>query len=293
MFADAYEIASAFTHPLIISTRHFDGKVECGCGAFVVVNAEGWILTAEHIMRSFFAFQEHANQIKEYKEQVNRIDHDTSLNSKQKAHKINKLRTNPKWITNHSFWWGRDGLLLQGEVFGFPDGDLVTGKLAHYDPSMTKNYPVFKNAKSLRPGTSLCRLGYPFHEIRATFDEAKNAFHLAPGTIPLPRFPIEGIYTRNLEVRKFAESPPVAKFLETSSPGLRGQSGGSIFDVRGTVWGIQSHTKHFPLGFSPRLKKNGKEVEENQFLNVGLGAHPESVASFLNAKGISFALSDY
>jgi hypothetical protein len=41
------------------------------------------------------------------------------------------------------------------------------------------------------------------------------------------------------------------------------------------------------------VKRNGKEVEENQFLNVGLGVHPEVIVAFLTANGISFKLSDY
>jgi len=240
-----------------------------------------------------FVFRQHTQEINQYKEQVKSIEQNSSLNSKQKRKKINKLRSNSKWITNHSFWWGRDGLALQGDIMGFPDGDLVAGKLNLYDSSMTKIYPVFKDPKSLRLGTSLCKLGFPFHEITSTFDDKANTFQLAPGTLPLPRFPIEGIYTRNLELKKSPDSQPVAKFLETSSPGLRGQSGGPIFDVNGTIWGIQSHTRHFPLGFSPKIKKNGEEVEENQFLNVGLGAHPESIASFLNKNNITFTLSDY
>lgn len=293
MFADAYEKASCFTHPVIISTRHFDGTVQCGCGAFVVINNEGWILTVEHMMHSFFAFKQHAKEINEYKMLIKSIEQDSSLNSKQKRKKMNKLKPNPKWIINHSFWWGLDGLRLDGNIIGFPDGDLILGKLSPYNPSMTKTYPVFKDPKSLRIGTKLCKLGFPFHEITATFDESTSSFRLAQGTLPLPRFPIEGIYTRNLEIRKTNDSQCVAKFIETSSPGLRGQSGGPIFDVNGTIWGIQSHTRHFPLGFSPKIKKNGKEVEENQFLNVGLGAHPDSIVSFLKTNNITFGLSDY
>jgi hypothetical protein len=59
------------------------------------------------------------------------------------------------------------------------------------------------------------------------------------------------------------------------------KSGGPIFDVNGTVWSIESRTTHFPFGFSPKVKKNAKEIEENQFLNVGLGVHPELIVAFL------------
>jgi len=56
---------------------------------------------------------------------------------------------------------------------------------------------------------------------------------------------------------------------------------------------MQVQTAHFPLGFSPKVKKGTKEVEEHQFLNVGLGVHPELIVAFLVDNGISFKLSDY
>jgi len=49
MFANAYKLASCFTQPIIISTRSFNKTVECGCGAFIVLNNEGWIITVEHL----------------------------------------------------------------------------------------------------------------------------------------------------------------------------------------------------------------------------------------------------
>jgi hypothetical protein len=173
-----------------------------------------------------------------------------------------------------------------------PEADLLVGRLEPFDPASVPTYPVIKDPSNLRLGTSLCKLGYPFHEISATFDESKNAFRLAPDALPIPRFPIEGIYTRNCFTGKSSGKYDV-KFLETSTPGLRGQSGGSIFDHKGTVWAVQSHTRHLPLGFSPKVKKNSKEVEENQFLNVGLGIHPEILVQFLNDNNIRFDISNY
>lgn len=198
MFADAYEKASSFTHPVIISTRYFDGTVNSGCGSFVIVNKEGWILTAKHIINSFLSFQAHAKEIGNYDAEVERIKQDSSLNAKQKRKKISKLRPNRKWITHHSFWWGKDNLQLEDKIYQLPYGDLICGKLTHYDPSMAKLYPVFKNPKSLRIGTSLCRLGFPLYEINAMFDETTNQFRLADGTLPLPRFPIEKPVTHTL-----------------------------------------------------------------------------------------------
>ncbi|MCG2718868.1 MAG: serine protease [Nanoarchaeota archaeon] len=292
MFANAYKLASSFTRPVIISTRFFDKTVECGCGAFIVINDEGWIITVAHLLNPQFAFQQHAKEISDYNRQLQTIQQNQRLDAKQKSEKIGRLKTNPKWITNNSFWWACDGVQLK-DIKLLPEGDLVIGRLNPFDPKTINAYPVLKDSITLNIGTSLCKLGYPFHKIDAAFNEANNTFKLAPGALPLPRFPIEGIYTRNVMAGKSKDGKYDIKFLETSSPGLRGQSGGPIFDVKGTVWAIQSRTAHLPLGFSPKIKKNGQEVEENQFLNVGWGVHPELIVSFLKDNGIKFNLSDY
>lgn len=293
MFAAAYAQARYYTLPVIISTRFFDGSVECGCGAFVVLNDEGWIMTVAHIWQSFFAYQQHAKEITDYTAKVQAIEQDHKLDSKHKRKKIAHLNANPKWITNHSFWWGYDGVQIR-DVKPLQEGDLVIGRLEPFDQKVISTYPVLKDpALNFNNGTSLCRLGFPLHEIKASFDDDKKTFILAPGSLPLPLFPIEGIFTRNVNAGKSKDGKYDIKLLETSSPGLRGQSGGPIFDAKGTVWALQSRTMHYPLGFSPKVIKNGKEIEENQFINVGWGVHIELIVSFLRDQGIKFQLSDY
>jgi hypothetical protein len=279
--------------PIIISMRFYDKSVECIGGAFVVLNDEGWIITVAHLWESFLAFQQHTNEIKAYEEQLEAIKQDQNLTVKQKNKKIRQMKPNSRWIINHSLWLGWDGVSIK-DIKALPEGDILIGRLEPFEPKMVKPYPVIKDPlKDLDVGTSLCKLGYPFHEPKASYDESKDVFTLAPGVVPLPLFPIEGIYTRNAVAGKSKDGKYEIKFLETSSPGLRGQSGGPIFDTNGTVWAIQSRTTHFPLGFSPKVKKNGKEVEENQFLNVGLGVHPELIVAFLRDNRVTFQLSDY
>lgn len=293
MFSNAYKLASCFTQPVITSTRFFDKTVKCGCGAFIILNDEGWVITVAHLFQPYFAFQQHTKEVATYKKQLHAIQQDRKLNPKEKRKRIARLKTNPKWVTNYSFWWGRDGVQLK-DTKSLPKGDLVIGRLEPFDPKTISTYPVLKNPNSnLNLGTSLCKLGFPFHNIKATFDETANTFKFAPGTLPLPRFPIEGIYTRNVTAGKSKDGKYKIKFLETSSPGLRGQSGGPIFDVKGTIWAVQSKTIHFPLGFSPKVKQRQKEVEEHQFLNVGWGVHPELIVAFLKDNAVKFSLSDY
>ncbi len=164
------------------------------------------------------------------------------------------------------------------------------GHIKNYDPAFIKNYPVFKEPVHLQHGTSLCKLGFPFYDVKAGYDKEKNSFSFGPSVFPIPRFPLEGMFTRDIAAGKSADGLYDIKFLETSSPGLRGQSGGPIFDTKGRIWAIQSQTRHLPLGFSPKIKSGNKEVEENQFLNVAWGAHVETILKFLDQHSIKYTL---
>ena len=103
---------------------------------------------------------------------------------------------------------------------------------------------------------------------------------------------MEGILTRFKLGGRTSDNKFEIRFIETSSPGLRGQSGGPIFDTGAVIWGIQSRTEHLPLGFSPKILRDGKEIEENQFINVGLGVHPENIIRILREHNIRFEMAD-
>jgi hypothetical protein len=258
MFAKAYKIASSFTKPVVVLTRKEDARVGASCGVFIILNREGWIITVAHLWQSYFLF---------------------------KKHQANPSSNGTQMITNHSFWWGKDGVTLK-DIHPFPDYDLVIGRLEPFDPSEVSEYPSFVDSEEMRIGTSLCRVGYPFSRIKASFDEGSSRFKMDPRSLPA-LFPIEGIYTRTVAAPAFKEAKKIAKFIETSSPGLLGQSGGPILDVTGKVWAVQSRTVHLPLGFSPKVRKDGREIEENQFLNVGWGVHVEMIIDAMKSSGIA------
>jgi len=280
MFADACEKAARFTRPLIISTRQMDGKVSASCGAFVVINKEGWIMTAGHMFDSFVKFQGDQNKIKEVNE-LNSTRH-SAPNSPS-----NMIRTDPEWLTNHSFWWAWDGVRLV-EAFVDRQIDVCIGRLEPFDPKWITEYPVFRNPNNLRPGTSLCRLGFPFAQVESEFDEATKSFRIKKGVLPLPLFPNDGIHTRNIVKGRSKEGNYELLYVETSSPGLRGQSGGPIFDREGKIYAMQVQTAHMPLGFQPAAEYEGKRVVENQFINVGLGIHAKTIETILRDRNVKF-----
>ena len=290
MFADAYEISSKYTFPIIVSFRYFDGTVESGLGSFVLLNEEGWIVTAAHMLEIGLLAQQYANEVVSYTEEVGRINADGKLLQKAKVKKIKKLPTNQKWITDNVYVWGASENKIEAFHIN-PSNDIAVGKIVNFRPDQEQVYPVLRRPEELRQGSSLCKLGYPFYDIKATFNEETKEFNVDSSIFPIPRFPIEGIMTRGIDVNVRHEQTgktELAQFIETSTPGLRGQSGGPIFDTQGRIWGIQSHTNSLPLGFSPKVKIGRKEVEENQFLNVGVGAHVGALIKMLDEHDIPY-----
>ncbi len=278
MFAEACQKATGFTRPVIISTKTFAGEVTAGCGAFIVLNNEGWILTAGHLFDSFMQFQQDSKKVAEIKEANDVISSPP-------------IKMDPDWISNHSFWWGKDNVRITN-IYVNRQIDICIGKLEPFDPSWVSEYPVFKNPDKIHPGTSLCRLGFPFLNIESDFDEQFNAFRIKPGVLPLTLFPNDGMYTRNVYKGKSMDGDFDMLYLETSTPGLKGQSGGPIYDKDCKIAAMQVQTAHLPLGFHPKVEYKGKMVTENQFLNVGLGVHVKTIIELLNYKGVKFNLEE-
>jgi hypothetical protein len=289
MFANAYATAATFTKPLVISQLRHDGTCVGGAATFVIVNDEGWFLTAAHIFQEWERLDQSRVRYRKRIADEAAIQADASLLSDQKRKRVRALGAiADEDIKDFSFWWGRDAVKPE-DIRVLPGADLAVGRLRPFDAAWVTGYPTFKDpARDLRPGTSLCRLGFPFHEIKPTYDNGR--FVLPPGTFPMVFFPNEGLLTRFIEVNA---GPPRAAFLETSSPGLRGQSGGPIFDQQGTIWAIQSHTGHLPLGFNPPVPGGRPGQTEHQFLNVGRGAHPQSNVDLLTEAGARHTLSAY
>ena len=293
MFSKAYELTSGFTKPVINSVRFSDNSIESSLGSFVILNEEGWIITAGHILNSFAGFKNHQKETSKHNATIKDIQNNPTFLEQQKLKKISQLKKSFKKqrrIINHSFWWGADNLKIEKFHVNF-EIDLAIGRLTNLPKGFVKDYPKIINPEDIRLGTSLCKLGYPFYNIRTTWNSKTNGFELDPKVFPIPRFPLEGMYTRNANLGTSKDKKYEKKFIETSSPGLRGQSGGPIFDVSGRIWAIQSRTISLPLGFSPKLKKGNKETIEHQFINVGLGVHTEIIVQFLKEFGVNFEMS--
>lgn len=290
MFANACKLARCYTRPVVVSRRYFDGSVECGCGAFIVINEDGWILTAAHLLESSAAILRHAGEIGRYYTRVCDVQRDAGIDPGKKLEAIGKLKTNPRWITNNAFWWGEDGATLN-EVRLLSEADLAVGRLDPFDPEAVTAYPILKYPSDLGIGTTLCKIGYPFQRIGADYNAAIGEFVLEPAVRSLACFPMEGIYTRTLPAGRSGDGRYEIKFLETSSPGLVGQSGGPIFDAHGIVWSVQSRTDCRPYEANATGRARRGAAGQGLVLTLGVGVHPELIVAFLSDNGVRYTLS--
>ena len=89
MFQKAYEIATQYTSPLIIAYRFFDKTVDSGLGSFIILNNDGWLITAAHNLHPAIAYNQNKPEIAEYYSQAGKIKIDTGINDVQKEARLN------------------------------------------------------------------------------------------------------------------------------------------------------------------------------------------------------------
>ncbi|MDB5201506.1 MAG: hypothetical protein JWQ27_915 [Ferruginibacter sp.] len=172
-----------------------------------------------------------------------------------------------------------------------PTLDLAILKFNDYGKIHYTDYARFlKDPTDLKPGKFLCRLGFPFPEFsNYRFDEATDEMEWTTEGINVsPRFPLEGMLTRFL-----GDQQQCLYGIEMSTPGLRGQSGGPLFNDKGTVCGMQFNTKHLHLGFdlidTDIIVNNvTKKVSDYSFIHLGQCIHVNAIKSFLQEKQVKF-----
>lgn len=79
MFRDAYAIASRFTFPIIVSSRTVSGKCSAGIGAYMIVNQDGWIATAGHVLKQLIDLMQSTERVKNHTRDEAAIRNDKSL----------------------------------------------------------------------------------------------------------------------------------------------------------------------------------------------------------------------
>lgn len=285
MFSESIKKIEGFIKPTIICKRMENGKISAEGATIIIINKEGWFLGATHKFEVIPLLKKHRQ---EKETMANNRKNFESMNTPTAKKELEKLVPDPHWITASSIWPGTDGQKIV-DLDVIPEADLLLGRLDPFDPSTVTNYPVFKDpSKDLLAGTQLCKVGFSYTELTTKYDEKKNNFSLDFKN--LVTSPLDGIYTRDIVFRTKEDRKIPIKFIETSTPALRGQNGAPVFDSEGRIWGMHSKTHHLPLDTNASTTIGKETMQIPQFLNVSWAVHTEVITAFLKERKVDFEM---
>ncbi|WP_435353958.1 trypsin-like peptidase domain-containing protein [Emticicia sp. SJ17W-69] len=292
MFVDAIEEVGQYTRAIQFISRNYNEKIITGGAATLFfVNEFACAITCKHVMdligNRAVINQNYANFRRERAAIAQNAQYQEAL--KQLETKYN-YKSDVMVELSERFLDCTADSELRFRWINHPKYDLSIIIFDDFSQPLYQSYARFlKDGSSLKQGKSLCRLGYPFPEFtNFQYDQKSDEISWTnTGIIGTPRFPIDGMLTRHLvdEGTIFG--------VELSTPGLRGQSGGPLFDRNGLVCGMQSKTNALHLGFDmmdAEHNVNGKTIKVNNqpFLHVGHCIHVDIIKTFLAKNGIKF-----
>lgn len=286
MYKKSIKENTKFLMPFIQGIKLYgSNEIEQGIGTMMVLNKHGDILTCKHTAEQFIIQGELASR---YKDICKELSNAKNSNERKKIEKKYALTPNSMVLTEIN------------NPFANNKGESVTFNIILHDTLdmailrpeniifEVDNYPVFSK-KIPEQGQSVCRLGFAFpeYDIYEYSEKLKAIVRKEKIIASFPVFPIDGIITRTV-----VDENKNAYAIETSTPGLRGQSGGPIFGPDGLIYGMQYMTKHMDMNIDINMKvKRGVEerkVDYTPFLGLGVGISSTEIIKFLEKNNIEF-----
>lgn len=287
MFANAIKEVANYTRAIHSISRNFGNpKIHRGSASLFFVNQEGWALTCKHVAQ----WIGQADQVnKRFANFINESKNSTGNQQNKLAKKLG-LTAEQLFEMRITFVDCVDQIKNLKFII-HPEYDLALLKFEGFNQSLFTGAPTFlADDQSIQSGDMLCRLGFPFPEFtNYKLDQMSQSLKWTKeGMARSPRFPIEGMVTRFLGGKKGE-----IHGIEMSTPGLRGQSGGPLFDSEGRIYGMQSRTKHLHLGFDIEEKEviahgKAKKINDYAFIHLGECVHVKVIKDFLRKHQVSF-----
>jgi len=292
MFEPAIEKILQFTRPMHTISRTYGGLLLPGTSTFFFVNDSGVAVTCKHILNLIPAADNINQGYLRFKAEHNKIPKDGKYKKNLQGLEM-KYKYNPETtIQLKNNFLNCFDKIDEIVCHAHPTLDLAILEFKGFNKIFYNSHARFiKDSSRIKQGKYLCRIGFPFPEF--------NNFRHNPDTDDIewtntgnpnsPSFPIDGIVTR------FVADPNINQVtgIEMSTPGLKGQSGGPLFDTDGLVYGMQFATNHLHLGFDMKdreIVQDGKKgkVSNYPFLHVGLCVHADKIREFLREHHIAF-----
>jgi hypothetical protein len=290
MFIKAIESADQFTKPIHTITRTYGGMVSPGTSTLFFVNEDGVAVTCKHVLNIITQADPVNVQFQNFKTERDKLPRDGRFQAKLSGLEDRYQYKKETTVQIKNNFVNSVDLFTNIRFMAHPDLDLAILIFEGFKQKHYNSYATFvKDPGKIKQGRSLCRLGYPFPEFsNFRHNPATDDIEwTTTGNATSPRFPLDGIITR------FGGDGQRIISIEMSTPGLRGQSGGPLFDADGLVYGMQYMTSHLHLGFDIRDKEiiiDGKKtlVSNSPFLHVGHCIHADRIKEFLALHDIRF-----
>lgn len=291
MFVRAIEDVSRFTRPIHTIYRGYSSeKAWPGAATLFFVNEEGVAITCRHVAEQFPKAEQLNQQYQIFQQARFRLKKDdfyetnlADLAAQYDMRPDNVIQMKHQFVNCFDQFTSFD-------IHLHPRVDLAIIRFKGFNKIFYRSFARFlADDSEAKQGRMLCRLGFPFPEFtnfkyNYSSDDIEWTREGNPST---PSFPIEGIITRLIASNRSITG------IEMSSPGLRGQSGGPLFDSDGLIYGMQSSTRHLHLGFDLEnfevpMSGGNKKVTNMPFLHVGQCVHGAVIKEFLTEHSIKF-----
>lgn len=294
MFVAAIEKITQFTRPIHSISRTYSGLVLPGTATLFFVNDQGVAITCKHVASMIPSAEKINSNYAAFRSERNKIPkdarHHKQLNGLETKYGYSKESTIQLKNTFLNCFDKLDAITTHIH----PTVDLAILHFKGFNKIFYQSHAKFlKDSRTIRQGQSLCRIGFPFPEFNNfLYNQTNDDIEWTNSGNPnSPSFPIDGIVTR------FLGDAEGISGIEMSTPGLKGQSGGPLFDTNGIVYGMQFATNHLHLGFDLQDKEimnGGKKtkVSNYPFLHVGLCVHVDKIKAFLREHDIAFTEVD-
>jgi hypothetical protein len=291
MFIKAIEEVNKFTRPMHTITRNYAGLISPGTSTLFFVNEEGVAISCKHVLNLIIQADQINNKFNLFKTDLAKLPEDnkyrknkTGLELKYKYKKETAVQVKNNFVNCFD--------TISGMTYHVhPTLDLAIIIFQGFNSMQYSSYATFvSDLNKIKQGKYLCRLGYPFPEFN-NFKHNQITDDIEwtdTGTQSSPSFPIDGIITRFV-----GDGNGQIIAIELSTPGLRGQSGGPLFDTDGLVYGMQYETSHLHLGFDLKDKEvisDGKKIKvsNSPFIHVGHCIHVDKIKEFLTQNNVKF-----
>jgi hypothetical protein len=149
MFKNALRIAEHFTLPVLLSRKTIAGRCAGNVGTCVVINRDGWIVTAAHLLRQWSQLQAEVQAVMDYPKLRKTIEDDITVSRQERKRRLAAMpRQRPDSSDQCSAFWGVLGAVLvewQYIAISAPGWDEVAdigvGRLEPFDHNSISNYP--------------------------------------------------------------------------------------------------------------------------------------------------------